>query len=243
MCVFVFVHTDPAGEAMVKLEHRFKAMSLTPDDLPPQLKEGQFDITLFYSEDDRNEALTFKAIIEKYIKVGNQHATVCTIDQHLTWIQPVVGHLEEAIRRSSFAFLYVTDSFREGRWTELQKDECLMESIYNNDKAWFTVPVYTSRHQKHLRLTGLSGVKGIDLYRLVLHRMADLDADALNLKSSDFDTRYLESITTMISAALPKRLKREMEQREAISKWLDDKGKETSSNDSSLETELYKPRS
>ena len=218
-------------------------MRLTSDDLPPDLREGQFDITLIYNEVDRNEALTFKAIIEKYIKMGNQHATVCTIDQHLTWIQPMIGHLGEAIRRSNFAFLYITDSFREGRFTQLQKDECLMESIYNNDKPGFTIPVYTSEDQKKLSPTGLRGVKGIHLYRLVIQRMADLDVDALNLKSSDFDKWELKRITDMISGALPKRLQREMEQAEAISKWLDDKANETSSNSSSLETELYKPRS
>lgn len=236
----------PDLDPVVKLDCRLQSMSLTHDDLPSELKEGQFDITLLYAEEDRDEALKFKEIIEKFIKFGNQHAKVCTIDQNLTSIRGLVSHLGEAIKRSNYGFLYITGTFQKSKWSELQTVECLMESICNDEKPWFAVPVFTNEHQKKpcQSLTGLRGLKGIDLYHLLPKQMVDVDVDAL--VNNDFDDGILQNITSMIRKKLPKRFEREKEQAKAIGKWLDDKTNEcredvTNTPSSDEETELYKP--
>jgi len=42
----------------------------------------------------------------------------------------------EALEHSTYMFMIVTERFCNDSWAELQRDECLMESITNPDKRW-----------------------------------------------------------------------------------------------------------
>lgn len=101
-------------------------------ELPPHLTEKQFDAVLLHHEDDQREAILFKEVIEKFIVLGDgRPAQIGTLDKslYLGWIQSRTKHLEEAVKRSTYIFLFVTDNFVKDTWAELQKDECLQESI------------------------------------------------------------------------------------------------------------------
>lgn len=205
--------------------HQSQSTDIMNIDLPAHLKEGQYDAMLLYAEADRAKALTFKMIIERFVKLEDgQPPKICTIDENITWIQSQVEHLGEAMKRSTYALLYVTDSFRSDRWSMLQKDECLMESIFDTKKPWFAVPVFTDKDQKNgcRSLTGLRGLKGIDLFRLLPKHMMN-DAGASALTSNDFDTVILDYITWMLNAKLGLRRQREREDVKLINEWLEHK--------------------
>ena len=205
--------------------HQSQSTDIMNIDLPAHLKEGQYDAMLLYAEADRAKALTFKMIIERFVKLKDgQPPKICTIDESITWIQSRVEHLGEAMKRSTYALLYVTDSFRSDRWSILQKDECLMESIFDTKKPWFAVPVFTDKDQKNgcRSLTGLRGLKGIDLFRLLPRHMMN-DADVSALTSNDFDPVILDYITRMLNRELGLRRQREREDDKLINEWLEHK--------------------
>ena len=204
---------------------RHQSTDIMNIDLPAHLKEGQYDAMLLYAEADRTKALTFKMIIERFVKLEDgQPPKICTIDESITWIQSRVEHLGEAMKRSTCALLYVTDSFCSDRWSILQKDECVMESIFDTEKPWFAVPVFTDKDQKNgcRSLTGLHGLKGIDLFCLLPKHMMN-DADVSALTSNDFDPGTLDYITRMLNRELGLRRQREREDDKLINEWLEHK--------------------
>jgi len=44
--------------------------------------------------------------------------------------------MEEALKHSTYMMMAMTDRFCKDNWAELQRDECLMESINNPVKRW-----------------------------------------------------------------------------------------------------------
>ena len=54
-------------------------------------------------------------------------------------VQSIFAHMGEALKHSTHMFMIVTERFCTDSWAELQRDECLMESIKNRDKRWSVV--------------------------------------------------------------------------------------------------------
>ncbi len=145
------------------------------DEYPDELKEKQFDICIIYAEDDVDKALSFKEFLEDHIRLSNgSPPKMCLLDKtdSLTYITSKIKHLEEAMKRSTYVFLYITRVFCEDNWAEMQKDECLMESLTNPLKQWCVVPVTTQPRRggdpekKYSIPWGLRCLKPIDLARI-----------------------------------------------------------------------------
>ena len=85
---------------------------------PPELVEDQYDVLLLYSETNEEEALKLKLIFEKFITLdrrNNPHQPSICMNSSLTWVQSEFCHLEEAMKRSTYMFLLVTENFRIGQ--------------------------------------------------------------------------------------------------------------------------------
>jgi hypothetical protein len=56
--------------------------------------------------------------------------------EHISHMSSKFKSLGEAIERSTYMFMLVTQHFCDDSWAEIQRDECLMESINNPLKRW-----------------------------------------------------------------------------------------------------------
>jgi len=70
---------------------------------------------------------------------------VCTLLSGTNFVntQSQFHHMSEALKHSTYMFMIVTRLFCTDVWAEVQRDECLMESITNPEKRW-SVTVATS---------------------------------------------------------------------------------------------------
>lgn len=92
---------------------------LKPTDYPPHLCEDHFDVVLIYAEKDQQLALTFRDILEKFIKLEDgRNARVCVIDKtgDLVYIASKFKHIAEAVRRSTYMFLFMSKHFVNDSW-------------------------------------------------------------------------------------------------------------------------------
>lgn len=102
--------------------------------MPHDLKEGQFDIFLLFCEDDNIEALKFIHFLEQELKLR-----VCYIGENFVYKRNQFETLEEAIKRSLYTFIFVTDTMINDKWTKFKHDAALAESIQTNGE--FVIPV------------------------------------------------------------------------------------------------------
>ena len=119
--------------------------------------------------------MAFKEFLEENIRLNTgEPPRICLLDRSgtLTYVLSKIKHLEEAMKRSTHVFLYLTKGFCDDAWSEMQKDEVLMESIHNPEKRWCVVPVYTQPRRnanpdKAYNIPfGLKSLNGIDLSRM-----------------------------------------------------------------------------
>ena len=82
--------------------------------MPHDLKEGQFDIFLLFCEDDNIEALKFIHFLEQELKLR-----VCYIGENFVYKRNQFETLEEAIKRSLYTFIFVTDTLINDKWTKI----------------------------------------------------------------------------------------------------------------------------
>lgn len=104
------------------------------EDMPPELKEGQFDIFLLFCEEDHIEALKFVHFLETELRLR-----VCYVGKNFMHKQNQFDRLEEAINRSLYTFIFVTNKLVNDNWTRYKHDAALAESIHTNGE--FVVPV------------------------------------------------------------------------------------------------------
>ena len=87
-----------------------------------------------------------------FVKDGHP-PKVCMLhsESNFTHIRSSFHHMDEALKHSTYMFMIVTPQFCKDRWTELQRDECLMESIRNPDKRWCVALLLTVGEYLQLR--------------------------------------------------------------------------------------------
>jgi len=69
------------------------------------------------------------------------HPGSMTSASEFVYIQSTFGHMEEALSHSTYMMMIMTERFCADSWAELQRDECLMESINNPHKRWSVIPL------------------------------------------------------------------------------------------------------
>jgi len=57
--------------------------------------------------------------------------------EHLSHFSSKFASMGEAIERSTYMFMMITETFCGDSWAEIQRDECLMEAINNPVKRWY----------------------------------------------------------------------------------------------------------
>ena len=173
----------------------------------------QFDLALIYSEEDTENADRFKTYIETNIVLKNgKHPKICTVNHSLNHIQSKFHHADQAIQRSTLMFLYLSTHFCSDTWADMQKEECLMESIRNEKKRWCVVPVHTEakRSASYTVPFGLSSLKGVDISKLKsLHSGVNVSED----KMAEY---FIKNITSMLNKYLKCRLAREKKERHEL---------------------------
>ncbi len=106
---------------------------------PIWIKEGQYDIFLLYSEYDTKEALNFADFLQYYM--GRR---VCLLHnyQNVQWKRNKFNSLEDAVSRSLFTFIYVTQQFVDDKkWGEYKQNATLAYSIEHEQDH--VIPVNT----------------------------------------------------------------------------------------------------
>ena len=59
--------------------------------------------------------------------------------EHLAHKTSKFASMGEAVERSTYMFMLITPTFCSDSWAEVQRDECLMESINNPVKRWYVL--------------------------------------------------------------------------------------------------------
>lgn len=214
----------PSAAYLTSIEEELKQIVIDPHEYKEEFKEGQFDIVLVYSESDRDEALAFMEILIKYITLlDGKPPLICVLDQnaHLNYINSRFKHMEEALRRSTYMFLFLTKDFCGDNWAQLQRDECLMESIHNSEKKWCVVPILTkSRKEADYQLPfGLRALKGVEISHMLRGKtLNSVDVNALGPK--DVDPFFLKNMTKMLNDRIYLRKEREKRQEVSLQNWV-----------------------
>lgn len=135
------------------------------------LKVGYYDVMIIYCEEDREKAEAYKDHLNNDIKTkAGKHIKAVLFDD--AELESLAGskfaHLEKAFERCTFAFVYLTKEFCENDdgWCRVSSEECLMKAIYDKDKKWCVVPVYTvQRNKADFKIPmGLNALKGVNYY-------------------------------------------------------------------------------
>ncbi|CAC5381173.1 unnamed protein product [Mytilus coruscus] len=114
--------------------------------LPKEYKVGYYDVMILYSSDDRSEAEKFCAHLKRDI-YQNQPGKIKAVLYDGPEFEGIslskFEHFEKGFKRCTFTFVYLIKQFVECDWSSFLAETCLMEAIYNPDKKWCFVPVYT----------------------------------------------------------------------------------------------------
>lgn len=139
------------------------------DKLSKELKVGFYDVMVLYSENDYSDAEKFRAHLENEIfpeNPGKIKAVLYDGPELEGLSSSKLQHLDGGFQRCTFTFVFLTSQFVECDWCNLSSENCLMEAIYNKEKKWCVVPVYTvQRNKADFRIPmGLNSLKGINYY-------------------------------------------------------------------------------
>ena len=219
----------PSTRYTIQQESQSAVVQVDPRTAPPKLINEHYDVLLIYCDQDKSNALKFKELLQNFITLDDENSisgcppSVCVLDRNdnLEWINSKFDHLEEALKRSTYIFLFVTPTFCQDAWAALQKDEVLMESIDNEEKRWCVVPIHTApKHSKqYVTPFGLRSLKGIDISQM-LRKHKTLDTvEVEELKESDIDKYFLSNTKRMLNVRHHLKLEREKEQAKELKKW------------------------
>ena len=139
--------------------------------MPHDLKEGQFDIFLLFCEEDNVEALKFIYFLEQELKLR-----VCYIGENFVHKRNQFETLEEAIKRSLYTFIFVTDTLIHDKWTKFKHDAALAESIQTNGE--FVIPVRAENCKVPFSLQPLTALR-------IYHIIEDLPDHPMFLDQSE----------------------------------------------------------
>ena len=151
---------------------------------------------------------------------------MCVIDrtEHLTFITSKFRHIEEAVKRSTYMFLFMSKNFVSDSWAELQGDECLQESIENPTRRWCVIPIHTvpKRDCNYTTPFGLRSLKGIHIDKIFADAKKTFNADLRieDIKAQDLDQFFVRSMQNLFNARLREKIAREDKQKTDRDKWI-----------------------
>ena len=202
-----------------------KDIQIPHAEYPGWAKEKQYDGVVLYCSGDAERAFAFKQLIEKFtVLEDGRQANLCVIDKtvDIAYISGRFSALEEAMKRSTFLFLYISENFckKEEAQAEWLRDEALMEVLHNPQRRWCLIPILTGLH--HKIPFGIRALRGIAVTGLLNGRdFNDITSERVkDLSRGDLDKTILENIATTLNSKLSHRLKREKDLEKLVANWV-----------------------
>ncbi|XP_033749753.1 uncharacterized protein LOC117334322 [Pecten maximus] len=164
-CTFIHRYSSSEKQAFMK---RLPLVMKHFERFPDNLKAAYYDVMVLYSEDDRSAAEDYcQSLNDLTLDKGKRvKAVLYDVMDFANIKRRMFGSLEMAFERCTFAFVYLTKQFCKCEWSQIASEECLMEAIYNREKRWCVVPVYTVQRTKadfNIPM-GLNSLKGVNFY-------------------------------------------------------------------------------
>ena len=187
--------------------------------MPGHLKIKYYDVMVLYAEADRADATIFLRHLcnDIHLKDGSLIEAVLYDGQELSVLSGLkLEQLDMAFSRCSFTFLYLTKHFVEDFWCRISLGSLLMRTMYDQEKNWRVVPVYTMRMSlcDFIIPSGINVLNGIIYY--------------------DNDEVYRKSVASLIEKTVSERKLKDLRLIEKRKDWIDnhtDLSQERSLND------------
>ena len=178
------------------------------NEFTPELRVDYYDVMIMYaneSDEDREKATEYRDHLNGIeLDNGQKIKSVLYDDDELYGLEGThFGHLEQAFERCTFAFVYLSKKFCEDMWCKLSSEECLMRTIYEPEKKWCVVPIYTTpRSKTPFRIPmGLNSLRGVNYYnndefylRGIKKLIGDKTYKREKLQDELFEKRYATAV-------------------------------------------------
>ena len=219
-------------------------MSVLTEKMANRTSDSYFDICLLYSEIDEDEGEWFRDLLEKFIKLeytdgsGETRTVPCRIatlgrQGDLPEAPTVIQHINMAVDRSQYVFLYVTDNFLVDSQTRYQGctssgllvDKGQNRNIIPESRRWtdddraeyfrtveaikHPVPIFTKQKkdfQYPPELKHLPNIKGITILNLLARLPRCSVADITLDHITNADKFFVKGIHSSLQTTLEKRL-------------------------------------
>ncbi|ELU18420.1 hypothetical protein CAPTEDRAFT_196475, partial [Capitella teleta] len=195
---------------------------------PPELTESHFDIALAFVEADEDAAKKVIEILEKFVCVGdNQSPKICPLNEYensLNWIQSHPKYIDEALKRSTFLFMIITDNFLSDKWADQLIDDAIARKCKKNrPNLPELVLVFLSRESAaakgDLRF-GLRHDRDLEVERFFNEKAEFIkNFHRKDFVQEDFCQDYLDFVSEKLARKVHERKKREEKQEEKYREW------------------------
>ena len=142
---------------------------LYKDKMPTEIKEDYYDAMILYTEKDYSEAEEFRQHLINDIPLPfNEKCRALLYDspELMGLSGSKIQSLDLSMERCTYVFVYMTADFVRDKWCEFSSESCLMRAIYDEERRWCVVPIYTERRTEcpYKIPMGLNSLKGINYY-------------------------------------------------------------------------------
>lgn len=139
------------------------------DKMPTEIKEDYYDAMILYTETDYEMAEAFRQHLINDIELPfNEKCRALLYDspELMGLSGSKIQNLDLSMERCTYVFVYMTADFVRDKWCEFSSESCLMRAIYDEERRWCVVPIYTERRTdcKFKIPMGLNSLKGINYY-------------------------------------------------------------------------------
>ncbi|ELT95854.1 hypothetical protein CAPTEDRAFT_206648 [Capitella teleta] len=190
---------------------------------PPELTESHFDIALAFVEADEGAAKKVIEILEKFVCFGdNQSPKICPLNEYkisLNWIQSHPKFTNEALKRSTFLFIIITDNFLGDKWADQLIDDAVTTDKNRPNRL---VPVFLSSRSdvKEDLPYGLRHLRGLEVERFFNEKAESIkNFHRKDFVQEDFCQDYLNSVSEMLAREVHEREEREEKQERKYREW------------------------
>ncbi|XP_025077640.1 uncharacterized protein LOC112554205 [Pomacea canaliculata] len=134
---------------------------------PKDIRSDIYDAMIIHQDEDVQEVLQFLSRVNSDVQLSQgEKAKVVLYTDVRPDIGTPIGQLDESLSLCTYVFLYVTKKFCSDGWTEFSSQTCLMDAIYNSEKKWSVVPIFTEpRRQATYKIpASIRSLKGIQYW-------------------------------------------------------------------------------
>ena len=140
------------------------------DKMPTEIREDYYDAMILYTESDYQGAETFRQHLMNDIRDLPYNAKCRALLYDAPELVGLSGSklqsLDLSMQRCTYVFIYMTKDFIQDKWCTFSSESCLMRAIYDEERRWCVVPIYTQRRNEldFIVPMGLNSLKGINYY-------------------------------------------------------------------------------